>query len=181
MSSQQSSKIPNPLTIDQYIELRLDAQQTFHSKKADKFQSIYKLLSRAQIVLAAFIPVIAIVEQTEGNYIQLLTGVVGAAIAIIGGFMSLGNYQQNWIGFRTTSEALKSEKFRFITRCGEYSDSAIVIANDVTNKDEVKKHILLCRLQSNVEKIIANQNEQWQQKMREQAIANDKNNTSEPV
>lgn len=176
-----TDKTPNFLTIEQYIELRLDAQQSYHSAKAGDLQSKYVRFSRTQIILAALIPVVAILDPTEHEYLQLLTGIIGATIAIIGGFMSLGNYQQNWISYRTTSEALKAEKFTFLTRCGEYSDGAIVIASDVTDKDEAKAHILLCRLQSNVEKIIANQNDQWQQKMREQAIARDKNNTREPT
>jgi len=180
MTTQPSSKMTNPVTIDQYIELRLDAQQAYHSKKAGEFQDKYTLLSRTQIILAALIPVIAIIDPTKHTYIQLVTGIVGAIIAIVGGFMSLGNYQQNWIAFRTTSEALKAERVRFVTRCGEYSNSAIVIASDVINKDEAEEHILLCRLQNNVEKIIANQNDQWQQR-REQTIARDKKNTSEPT
>ena len=174
MANNTTTQTHNPLTIEQYIELRLDAQQSYHSVKAGEFQTKHIRLSRTQIILAALIPVVAILDPTEHDYLQLLTGIIGATIAIIGGFMSLGNYQQNWMSYRTTSEALKAEKFKFLVRCGEYSDGTILIAEDEKEKDAAKEHILMCRLQSNVEKIISNQNDQWQQQRREQEVKRQK-------
>ncbi len=169
-----STPLPNPATIEDYLKLRLDDQQKYHSKASSHAQKQFKLLSRAQIVLAALIPVIAIVDPTI--YSQLLTGVVGASIAIIGGFLVLGNFQQNWILNRTTSEALKAERVKFVTRCGVYSDSAIASAEKSAENspDKDKEHILLCRLQNNVESILANQNSQWQQQRRELAVKREK-------
>jgi len=178
VSKSSSPQLPNPTTIDDYLTLRLDDQQKYHSTASSRAQNKFKNLSRTQIVLAALIPVIAIVEPTICT--QILTGVVGATIAIVGGFLVLGNYQQNWILNRTTSEALKVERVKFVTRCGSYSDSEITIEEDVLDKEKAKNHILLCRLQNNVESILGNQNSQWQQQRRELAAKQAKAKSKSP-
>ncbi len=46
---------------------------------------------------------------------------LGAVIVALEGFMQLNQYQQNWITFRSTCEALKHEKFLFLGRAGPYA------------------------------------------------------------
>ena len=42
---------------------------------------------------------------------------------VLEGFQQLFQFQQNWITYRATSEALKHEKFLYLTRAGPYRDS----------------------------------------------------------
>jgi Protein of unknown function (DUF4231) len=57
------------------------------------------------------------------NYplIAILMGALGAAIALIEGIQQLNQYHQNWIGYRSTAEALKHEKFLFLAAAGPYA------------------------------------------------------------
>ena len=71
-----------------------------------------------QIVTAAAIPLVA--GAGAGSWI---TGSLGASIVVLEGFQQLFQFQQNWIGYRATSEALKHEKFLYLMRAGPYRDS----------------------------------------------------------
>jgi hypothetical protein len=70
-----------------------------------------------QIVVAALVPVLA---ATEGAPRWAL-GALGAVVLILEGFQQLFQYQQNWITYRSTCEALKHEKFLFLEGAGPYA------------------------------------------------------------
>ena len=39
---------------------------------------------------------------------------------VVEGIQQLGQYQANWINYRSTSEALKHEKFLYLSNAGQY-------------------------------------------------------------
>ena len=51
-------------------------------------------------------------------------GLLGLAIAVITAVVSLCQFQENWVEYRTTCESLKHEKFLFLTRTGPYNGDA---------------------------------------------------------
>ncbi len=46
---------------------------------------------------------------------------IGSAVAAIVGIESLGQFHENWIRYRSTCEALRSEKHFFVASAGPYS------------------------------------------------------------
>lgn len=48
---------------------------------------------------------------------------MGASIALLEGLQQLNQYHQNWITFRSTAEALKHEKFLFLSTAGPYAEA----------------------------------------------------------
>ena len=47
----------------------------------------------------------------------------GARSWSLEGFQQLFQFQQNWLGYRATAEALKHEKFLYLMRAGPYRDA----------------------------------------------------------
>ena len=58
-----------------------------------------------------------------GSLIALISGVLGTTIAVLEGVQQIGKYQQNWIIYRTTAEALKREKYLFLSGAGPYASA----------------------------------------------------------
>lgn len=48
-------------------------------------------------------------------------GILGLAIAVITAVVSLCQFQENWVEYRTTCESLKHEKFLFLTKTEPYN------------------------------------------------------------
>jgi hypothetical protein len=47
--------------------------------------------------------------------------VLGSLIVVLEGLQHVNQYQSNWTSYRSTSEALKHEKFLYLARAGPYS------------------------------------------------------------
>lgn len=122
---------------------RLEDQIHWYGRKSSSAQKIYKWLGWTQIVVAALIPVAALVFPHEA----IIAGVLGAVIVILSGFQELGAYQRNWIKYRSTCEALRHEKFLYVGRAGPYTD----LAEDGAHKELVER----------VEALVSEENTQW--------------------
>ena len=65
------------------------------------------------------VPVLAAAEAAAW-----VTAGAGGIVLILEGLQQLGQFQHNWITYRSTCESLKHEKFPYLGRAGPYSDSA---------------------------------------------------------
>ena len=52
-----------------------------------------------------------------------VAGALGAVIVVLEGLQQLFQFQQNWISYRTTAEALKHEKFLYLASAGPYREA----------------------------------------------------------
>jgi predicted PhzF superfamily epimerase YddE/YHI9 len=52
------------------------------------------------------------------------TGGLGALIVVVEGIQQLFQLQPNWSTYRSTCEALKHEKFLYLSRAGHYASAA---------------------------------------------------------
>lgn len=95
---------------------RLDDQIRWYDRKTLNAQRAYKLLRSAQIVVAALVPVAALIRPDQA----IIPGLLGAVILILSGFQELGSYQRNWVKYRTTCETLRHEKYFYLGRAGPY-------------------------------------------------------------
>lgn len=95
---------------------RLEDQISWYDRKSIYNQRLFKALKVAQIVVAALVPVMA-----AGDATRTLLGALGAVVLILEGVQQLFQYQQNWLTYRSTCEALKHEKYLVLSAAGPYA------------------------------------------------------------
>lgn len=104
---------------DEYIQQRVDDQIGWYDRKSTRAQRWFKTLRIIEVVCAAAIPLIAGFE-LFGYCSTLVVSLLGAAIAVCAALIGLGNYQENWVEYRTTCESLRHEKYLFLTKTEPY-------------------------------------------------------------
>jgi hypothetical protein len=99
---------------------RLEDQINWYDKSAGRSQFFFKAGKIIVIVSAALIPFISGMKELPTWY----TGALGVLIAIVEGLQQLNQYHSNWTSYRSTSEALKHEKYLFLANAGAYAQAA---------------------------------------------------------
>lgn len=94
-------------------------QAEWYDRHAGINRLLFLALKSLQIVMASTIPVIAMVRPDAPAWVN---GIFGALIAILEGFQQLGQFQQHWVRYRSTREALSREHFLFRLRAEPYTD-----------------------------------------------------------
>jgi hypothetical protein len=97
---------------------RLEDQAKWYSRESSRNQRRFKLVKTVEIVVAAAIPVLAGFQLPVS-----IIGGLGALIVVLEGIQHLNQYQHNWTSYRSTSEALKHEKFLYLAKAGPYIDN----------------------------------------------------------
>ncbi len=131
---------------NEFIKDRLEDQINWYDKKSQWNQKWYKRLRIIEIVAAASIPLAAGFITPSLDVLKVLAGFLGLIVAVIAGVITLYQFQENWIEYRTTSEMLRREKYFFLTKTNLYS---------------VKESFPL--LVQRVENIISKENSDWAQ------------------
>lgn len=141
------------MTPDDYIAQRVDGQIAWYRDKGGRAQRKFKTLRIIEMVSAAVIPLAAGFMPVIpcGN---LMAAVLGVVVAVCAAMIGLGNYQEIWIEYRTASEALKHQKYLFLTRSAPYET------------DEAFALFVQC-----VEGLISKENSAWSQHVRPPAPA----------
>lgn len=106
---------------DEYLASRVNDQIDWYDKKSQHAQRWFKGLRGVEIIAAAAIPLIAGFAP-DAFPANLTIAVLGATIAVIAALISLNQFQENWIKYRTTCESLRHEKFLFLTKADPYQD-----------------------------------------------------------
>jgi Protein of unknown function (DUF4231) len=96
---------------------RLEGQIAWYDKKSQSAQAWFKRLKIVQLVTAGIIPFLATFSVP---YFDRVTAFLGLVILIVEGLQQLNQYQTNWIGYRSTCEALRHEKYLFLAGAGPY-------------------------------------------------------------
>ena len=107
--------VPAPADADPTWD-RLDDQIRWYDGKSGDNQRRYKLLKLLEIAVAASLPVVAAVRSPVW-----VTGGLAAVIVVLEGVQHLYQFQQNWITYRSTAEALKHERYLYLAQAGPYS------------------------------------------------------------
>jgi Protein of unknown function (DUF4231) len=103
---------------DDYIANRLDDQISWYSRKSQWNKQWLWMLRTAEIFFAGLIPFLA--NYGADSYSRSIVGLMGVAVAVIAGAISLFKFHENWIEYRTTAESLKHEKYLFLTSSNVY-------------------------------------------------------------
>lgn len=141
------------MTPEEYIQERLEDQITWYDNKSMVAQQWFKWLRTVEVLAAALIPLLAGFGGL-GSWNNLSIGILGGLVVFIASLLSLNQFQENWIEYRTTCESLKHEKFLYLTNVAPYNE-----------KDPVG--LLVQR----VESLISKENTAWSQYTRSAADA----------
>jgi Protein of unknown function (DUF4231) len=108
------------MTPDQYVTDRVDDQIKWLSARGAGNQSWFMRLRAVELLLASCLPFLAAYAD-QLAWSKVVLGAIGVVIAVLAGILSLYKFQENWIEYRSTAEALKREKFLFLTGVGDYA------------------------------------------------------------
>jgi len=143
---------------NEYLEKRLENQRKWYSKKSGINKKWYRYFQLTQLVMAALVTLSGMFAYLEIEYLSfIIVPVLGALIAIVSGILGLYKFQENWTGYRTTSEALQQEKHLFLTKTAPYHDE------DAFNL-----------LVNRVESLISQENTKWGDYMSKKAVEEEK-------
>jgi hypothetical protein len=107
--------VPSPATEDPTWE-RLEDQLNWYDRKSGENQRRYKWLKLLELAVAASLPVVAAVHSPVW-----VTGGLAAVIVVLEGVQHLYQYQEHWITYRSTAEALKHERYLYLAKAGPYA------------------------------------------------------------
>jgi hypothetical protein len=103
-----------------YIKERLDDQLKWHGSKARENKKKFQMLQVIIIIVGALVPIVNSIGPA-GDWLRIISSVLGGIIVIITSLIQLQKYQENWILYRTTAELLKKEKYLYLNSAGDYS------------------------------------------------------------
>lgn len=101
------------------IMQRLEDQIDWYDRKSIANQRTYKQMKVVEILAAAIIPFLAALRNPS---IGMVTGALGVLVTVLEGMLHLNQYQQNWINYRSTCEALKHEKYTYLGKASPYAN-----------------------------------------------------------
>lgn len=121
------------MTPDEYLSQRLEDQMDWYDRKSGWNQRWYKRIRVFEILLAASIPFLTGYVTDDTPQIKFVLGSIGVLLAFLGGFVALYRFEENWVGYRATAEALKHHRFKFLTAAPPYDgpDSFRVLVQNV--------------------------------------------------
>lgn len=100
---------------------RLEDQISWYHRKSLDNQRGFKRIKMIEILAAATIPFLA---GLNFPHVGLVTGALGVLITVLEGLLHLNQYEQDWIGYRSTCEALKHEKYAYLGKASPYGSAA---------------------------------------------------------
>jgi hypothetical protein len=111
------------------IIARLEDQINWYDVKSSKCQKRYKWIKGIEIVAAALVPFLSALHLSDVNShlpitLGTVTALLGVLITVLEGVLQLNQYQQIWVTYRATCEALKHEKYTYIAKAGVYATAS---------------------------------------------------------
>lgn len=108
------------MTPDQYLDQRVADQIAWYDRRSRANQRAFHGLRSIEVVAAASIAALA-GHANSDNYLPIVVAALGLAVAVIAAVVSLFRFQENWTEYRITCEALRHEKFLFLTGTDPYN------------------------------------------------------------
>ena len=106
--------VPSPAAEDPTWE-RLEDQIGWYDRKSGDNQRRYKWLKLLELAVAAALPVVAGIHSPVW-----VTGGLASVIVVLEGGQHLYQFQEHWITYRSTAEALKHERYLYLAKAGPY-------------------------------------------------------------
>jgi hypothetical protein len=103
---------------EQYFKNDLSDQRTWYSQKAGLYKTRSELLALLIIVLGASISFIQVFGAAP--WVPIVSGSIGAVVAIAAGWQRIARYSETWTSYRTASERMKRERRLYTHGAGSY-------------------------------------------------------------
>jgi Protein of unknown function (DUF4231) len=114
------STLVSTLSARDPIMERLEDQISWYDRESMANQRAFKRTKTIEILAAAVIPFLAALGF---RHVAWITGGLGILITLLEGLLHLNQYQQNWILYRSTCEALKHEKYTYLGKAPPYANT----------------------------------------------------------
>src|SRR5262249_24641741 len=109
------------MTLEQYLQDRIEDQIRWYGDRSPSNQRSYRRLRTSEILRGGSIPLLA-GYVGEVPSLRVVVGAAGVLLAVIAGVFSLYRFHENWVAYRNTGEALKREKFLYLTGAPPYTE-----------------------------------------------------------
>jgi hypothetical protein len=103
---------------EQYFKNDLADQRRWYSEKAGLYKTRSELLALLTIVLGALITFLQVFGTAW--WVPIVSGSIGAIIAIAAGWQRIARYSETWVSYRTASERMKRERRLYTHGAGSY-------------------------------------------------------------
>jgi hypothetical protein len=108
---------------------RLEDQIAWYEDKSGASQRWYKRVKVVELVIAAAVPPLAGLEASP-----VVVSIVASMVVVLEGLQHLFQWNEHWIAYRSTAEALKHERYLFLANAGLYaiaSSARVLLAERV--------------------------------------------------
>jgi hypothetical protein len=105
-----------------YLSSRVDDQLSWLSRASKANKRVFLSMRIFEILLGTSITIFSPFANKVG-WAPLAIAVAGGGIALSGGWLALCRNQENWVRYRSLNEALKCEKYLFLTGSPPYDDN----------------------------------------------------------
>ena len=112
--------VRSSLSPEAYLRERVDDQLRWYEAKSASHKRWYYRLQLVTLVFAVTVPIVAL--SSSEAWTRYLTAISGAIAALSAGVGSLYQLREQWLDYRSTAEALKYERFRFLAGAEPYVD-----------------------------------------------------------
>ncbi len=106
---------PDPAASAGRTDSELSGAMDFYDRSARRSKVWYQTLRVLTMVLAASIPVVAVLDGSA-----VITAVLGSAIVVIEGLQQLFQFHERWVGYRKTWNVLDQERRLYEAGAGPY-------------------------------------------------------------
>ena len=108
------------ITEEEYLKDRVEDQINWYDKKSGINKKWFHRTQVLTIVFGALITFVGVFGFSDGSIFRYLSPLLGACVTILSSLLVLYKFQEKWITYRTTSEALQVERNLFLTGCDPY-------------------------------------------------------------
>ena len=137
------------LDSEAYLQDRLNQQLTWLSKASRNNKRNFLQLRILEVLLGTGITIFSPFAMQWDWRGALTMSLAGGGIAVCGSLLAMNHHQENWLRYRGLAEALKREKYLFLTGTLPYDDPSTAFP----------------RLVSTCESLLSVENNQWSQEM----------------
>ena len=105
---------------EEYLSKRVASQIEWYDHKSRSNKHWFMVLTLIQSLLALLLPFLSGFLTTTDMVLKITIGAIGLIIASMANILAIFKFQEKWISFRTTSEALVHEKYLYDTKTAHY-------------------------------------------------------------
>ena len=108
---------------EEYLKDRWEDQKSWYRNKSKSAKKWHLRFQIAIIVATVLVTLLTALGIKEIDVTSIVTSIVASLVVVLVSISQLMKFEENWIRYRTTAEALKKEKVFFDTLTGPYSNS----------------------------------------------------------